>query len=161
ERRFRLAAESLQDCRRHVSRLVELLWESLPVETRSRWFTQRYMMERLAEEVARTERHGVPFSLVLGEVRPRPAEGAEPAPDSVVVAWTSEHVMRSKRRCDVAGQYGPHGFMLLLTNTSERGATTFCRRLQTLLTKGVPLVAHFGVALCSGAATTPKNLLSQ
>jgi GGDEF domain-containing protein len=160
QRRARLAGESLQDSRRQVSRLVELLWESVPVEPRTRWFTQRYMMERLHEEVARTERHGVPFSVVLGEVLPRPS-ATTPLGDADLVAWTSDCVTRSKRRCDVAGQYGPHGFMLLLTNTSHRGATTFCRRLQGTLTEGAPLVAHFGVALCSGAAATPKSLLSQ
>ena len=40
---------------------------------------------------------------------------------------------RSKRRCDVAGQYGPQGFMLLLPQTPPEGAVHFCRRLQGLL----------------------------
>jgi diguanylate cyclase (GGDEF)-like protein len=158
-RRLRLAGSSLQDSRDRVGRLVDLLWHSTPLDPHARWFTQRHMLERLQEELARTARHGTPFSVVLGEVR-RPDR--EPAGTSVT-AWAAERVRRVKRCCDVAGQYGPHGFMLLLAHTAEAGAVTFCRRLEETLAEdarrdGEPVVASFGIASCPDKAT-PQGLL--
>ena len=161
-RRLRLTGTSLQETRRHVGRLVDLLWHHAPHDPRTRWFTHRHMLERLQEEIARTARHGSPFSLVLGEVR-RQGE-AEAAPSPQLTAWAAERIGRAKRRCDVAGQYGPHGFMLLLANTPESGAVTFCRRLEEALgqaaaTEAVPVVPAFGIAACAGPAATPQALL--
>ena len=61
-RRAKRAGETLGDCRRQVSRLVSLLWEATSAERRYGWFNQRHMLERLDEEVARTQRHGGPPS---------------------------------------------------------------------------------------------------
>ena len=68
-RRAKQAGETLADCRRQVSRLVSLLWEATPAEGRHGWFNQRHMLERLDEEVVRTQRHGGAFTVVLGEVQ--------------------------------------------------------------------------------------------
>jgi diguanylate cyclase (GGDEF)-like protein len=161
-RRLRLTGTSLQETRRHVGRLVDLLWHHAPHDPRTRWFTHRHMLERLQEEIARTARHGTPFSLVLGEVRRRGEAGEEPS--AQLTAWAAERIGRVKRRCDVAGQYGPHGFMLLLVNTPEAGAATFCRRLEKSLeqaaaTEAVSLVPAFGIAVCAGPEATPQGLL--
>jgi diguanylate cyclase (GGDEF)-like protein len=161
-RRLRLTGSSLQESRRHVGRLVDLLWHNAPHDPRTHWFTHRHMLERLQEEVARTARHGAPFSLVLGEVRRRGEAGAAPCPQ--LTAWAAGRIGRAKRRCDVAGQYGPHGFMLLLANTPEAGAVTFCRRLEKSLgqaaaTEAVPLVPAFGLAACADPTATPQALL--
>jgi diguanylate cyclase (GGDEF)-like protein len=159
-RRLRLAGISLEDCHRHVGRLVDLLWHSTPRDPHTRWFTQRHMLERLQEELARTARHGTPFSVVLGEVR-RP-DHAPAGPEET--AWAAERVRRVKRSCDVAGQYGPHGFMLLLPHTVEAGAVRLCRRLEQTLAgdaagAGGPLVAAFGIAACADPAATSQGLL--
>src|SRR5439155_3362418 len=55
--RLRLTGEALDECRRQVSRLVSLLWETTPGTERTRWLTQRHMLERLQEELARSERY--------------------------------------------------------------------------------------------------------
>jgi PleD family two-component response regulator len=44
-----------------------MLWQASPTAGRTRWFSQRHMMERLEEEVARADRHGTPLSVILGE----------------------------------------------------------------------------------------------
>src|SRR5437762_3483613 len=67
-RRTRRRNDQLRDCRSQVTRLVNLLWDATPAEGRPRWFSQRYMLERLQEEICRSERHGNPLSVVLGEV---------------------------------------------------------------------------------------------
>jgi hypothetical protein len=167
--RERRAAAELRECRRQTNRLVSLLWETSAGESPKRWHSQRQMMERFHEEVARTERHGSPLTLVLGEVRlssavPVPADAA-----SVMETWPAEQITDAKRRADVAGQYGPNGFMLLLVHTAEQGAAAFCRRLQSLLeqspgtSSGPPLSsrAYFGAAGYNSAAFTPKMLLSR
>ncbi len=158
-RRLRRGGAALDDSRRQVSRLLDLLWQSAPAEGQARWFTQRYMLERLNEEIARTGRQGTPFSVVLAEFHPPAATGG-PHLD----AWAAERLGRGKRRSDVLGRYGPHGFMLLLAGSGEAGATAFCRRLERALREaaegeGVPLTACFGVAACSAASATPQGLL--
>src|SRR2546429_442418 len=71
-RRRRAAAlvEELGAATRRIERLAGMLWEAVPGQGRAPWFPQRYMLERLEEELARAQRHGGPLSVVLGEVRP-------------------------------------------------------------------------------------------
>jgi GGDEF domain-containing protein len=136
----------LAEGRRQVDRLLGLLWDAAPTEGRGPWFTQRHMMERLQEELARTRRRGGPLAVVLGEAHVEEAASAV------------EEIVRLKRRCDVAGQYGPHGFMLLLPRTTDEEAVGCCRRLQAGLearTGG----AFFGVASYSPAAPSAQALL--
>jgi diguanylate cyclase (GGDEF)-like protein len=165
--RARQAVDELRECRKQTNRLVSLLWETSTGEVRTRWFSQRQMMERFQEEVARTERHGTPLTLVLGEMQAGSAAPSDAG--SLLETWAAEQIIRAKRRPDVAGQYGPNGFMLLLVHTSEPGANAFCQRLQCLLeqspgtTSGPPVSsrAHFGVAGYGSSAFTPKSLLSR
>ncbi len=165
--RIRLAGEALYECRRQVSRLVSLLWETTPAHGRTRWLTQRHMLERLQEEIARSERYANTLTVVLGEVRVDPAEGAEANQPPHLAAWTAEQIGKVKRRSDVAGQYGPHGFMLLLPQTTAAGAVQCCRRLQEKLEHAAPspgtqaqVRTYFGIASLSDAARTAKSLVS-
>jgi GGDEF domain-containing protein len=157
----RHAERALLDCRRQVSRFVDLVWEITPADPRTGWLPQRHMMERLHEEVARSSRHGLPFSVVLGELAPR---DEQPAAEGPLSSWAVERISRAKRRCDVAGQYGPHGFMLLLASTAEKGAAACCRRIQAALERGPdpgppPVGVTFGTATCHGDNASPKSLL--
>jgi GGDEF domain-containing protein len=105
--------------------------------------------------------------VVLGELHPE--EGSRPAlhGSPELATWTVEQVTEGKRRCDVAGQYGPSGFMLLLPNTSGEGAAHCCRRIQVRLEQPAPgnglpaLQAVFGVVSLSPEVTTVKGLLSR
>jgi diguanylate cyclase (GGDEF)-like protein len=168
-RKARQADETLADCRRQVSRLVSLLWEASPVEGRAGWFNQRHMLERLDEEVARAQRHGGSFTVVLGEVQGSRESKLSPTETNHLATWTAERVTQIKRRCDVAGQYGPHGFMLLLPGANAVGGVGACRRLQSVLeeppaleeTPLPPVQACFGVAAFSPTAASVKALLRQ
>ncbi len=124
-----------------------------------RWHSQRTMLERLAEEVARVERHGGNLSLVLAEFN-----GPEPAP--AAFAWIAEQLTGRKRFCDVIGQYGPHGFMLLLPQTAEGGARECCDRLSAILRQSasvdgreLPWRLDYGVAHCQQPHPSAKGLL--
>jgi GGDEF domain-containing protein len=157
--RARRAADQLRESRAQVSRLANLLWETTPAEGRQPWFSQRYMLQRLHEEVCRSQRHGGPLALVLGEVR---AEPNGPEQTVGVSRWVAERVHQSKRRCDVAGQYGPNGFLLLLPHTSLEAAGHYCRRLRRLLEAApVALLSYFGLAGALPPDASPKLLLRQ
>lgn len=166
QRRGQETSEALEDARRQVGRLVNLLWQAVPGEGRARWFTQRHMLERLEEEVIRAQRYGGPFAVILGEVEGLP--GRHPAGDAGPAAtWTVEQISQVKRRSDVAGQYGLQGFMMLLPQTDERGASGCCRRLRDLLerpqTPGPfgPLRVHFGIACFCTEVQSVKSMLSR
>ncbi len=168
-RKARAAGRTLADCRRQVSRLVSLLWETSPAEGKFGWYSQRHMLERLDEEAARSRRHGGPFTVVLGEVQGARREQLSPAETHHLATWTAARVTQAKRRCDVAGQYGPHGFMLLLPGATATGAVGACRRLQAVLeeppaleeTPLPPVQACFGLAPFSPAVASAKTLLRE
>src|SRR5581483_7835642 len=100
----------------------------------------------------------------LGDPLARPDPGREA--EQRVRDWTVQRVLESKRRSDVAGQYGLRGFMLLLPHTPDRGAEEFCRRLRGDLAQAPPELPEFwrlhtslGLAGYSGEYRTPKSLL--
>jgi diguanylate cyclase (GGDEF)-like protein len=162
-RTHRRTRESLSQCRRQVDRLVGLLWRSVPIDTQTQWCSQRHVLERLQEEVARSGRHGSPLTVAVGEVHTPGEEQA--AADSG--QWVAQRLNRVKRRCDVAGQYGLQGFLLLMVHTPSDGAVTCCRRLQRALEEpGLPpagprgpVRACFGLASYGDQAATPQALL--
>lgn len=156
---FSRTKERLSSSRHHVDRLVNMIWRTTSRQTEMQWFSQRYMMERLSEELARVERHQVPLSLAIGEIKPT-SDAQETVPD-----LTMQLIGRSKRRCDVAGQYGLDGFMLLMVHTPIEGGIQCCRRLQKSIEEPAePLAgphadlhAYFGV---SGTATGKMSSVS-
>jgi GGDEF domain-containing protein len=168
-RRAGTAEEALRECQRRASRLMTLLWEATPGEARGRWFTQRYMLERLEEEVARARRHGGPLTVVVGEVRPREPGPVTAAEAEQLVTWTARQVGGGKRRSDVAGRYGLQGFLLVLPRVTDGEAAGCCRRLQALLQQPPPagtgpfppLHVAFGIASYSAEASTVQGLLSR
>jgi GGDEF domain-containing protein len=152
-------AAALRDSHARVDRLLGLLWEAVPGEGPARWLSQRHMLERLDEEVARTLRHGGPLSVVLGELCPDGGERLAPAQLGRLAGWMAGQVGRHKRRSDVAGQYGLGGFMLLLPRVGPAEAAAACRRLDGLLRHP----AHEGlpaVHACFGLAGVPEDLPS-
>jgi diguanylate cyclase (GGDEF)-like protein len=163
QRRAKATGEELVDCRRQINRLVSLLWDSVPGDGRRSWFPQRHMLERLDEEVARSKRHGDSLTVVLGEIQPEESAYASVESSHQLASWTVEKVTEGKRRCDVAGQYGPSGFILLLPKTPSEGAAHCCRRIKVRLeqpSQTLPrLHTSFGVVSLSREITTVKGLL--
>ncbi len=151
----------LSDSRRQVDRLVQMIWRLTPRHD-DHWYSQRHMLERLHEELARCQRYQLPLSIAVGELE-QPAEDAAPRlPD-----WAAESIVRGKRRCDVVGQYGPDGFLLLMVQTPKPGGVTCCRRLQDYLehptqdlnAPHLPVRSFFGIASMNGEQNTPQGLL--
>jgi GGDEF domain-containing protein len=160
---YQKAKDRLVESRQHVDRLVNMIWRTTPRHSGFQWFSHRYMLERLGDELSRVDRHQVPLTLALGEFQPAtdaPSEDKPAIPD-----WTMDVIAKSKRRCDVAGQYGLDGFMLLMVQTPIRGGVHCCRRLQkaiehpkaSLSGPHSPLHVFFGV---SSTATGKKSAVA-
>jgi len=169
DRQLRQREHALQDSQRQVNRLVNLLWNTLPTDLPTPWFTQRQMVERLHEEVLRSQRYGDDLSVVVGEVVECPGQPLDSLEPSNLSSWLAGRLGKHKRRSDVAGQYGPQGFLLLLTQTNEQGASQCCRRLRPLLQSSDTLPSgataapriRFGLAGFSASSTTVTSLLAR
>jgi GGDEF domain-containing protein len=163
-RHLKLASVRLQESRLQVHRIVSLMWDAARGEARNRWFPQGQIMGRLQEECARCARFGTPFTVALGEVS---RTGAAALGEDVTLGRQAvERITEAKRRCDVLGQYGPHGFLLLLVNTTTPGAEQCCRRIRQALAADVlqgqgSIDTVFGLANCPGEGDDPKTLLSR
>ena len=96
---------------------VSMIWRTTPRQAEVSWFSQRYMMERLSEELARARALPSPY-LALGEVKA--AMEDIPEENATIPDWIVPTIAKGKRRCDVAGQYGL-GFMLLMVHTPIEG----------------------------------------
>ncbi|MFO0967964.1 MAG: diguanylate cyclase [Gemmataceae bacterium] len=119
--------ERLARSRRHVDRLVNVMWRMTPTDADSPWFSQRHMMERLDEEIARSKRHKAPLTIALGELSDASTD------EGTLPHWTVEAILKTKRRDDVVGQYGKNGFLLLLVHTPVQGGMHCVRRLQKII----------------------------
>jgi hypothetical protein len=162
----RKTVAALRECQRQQDLLVNLLWRTMPRDVQGGWLTPRYLLERLEEETARSQRHGLPLTVAVGEVQlPASTESSAGVPE--LSDWMARQICRVKRRSDVGGPYGPHGFLLLLVQTPPAGGDVCCRRLRNFLEQGEhrphglrgPLRAYFGLASFSVASATPKSLL--
>lgn len=149
------------ESQRQMEALLTLLSTAGNSTPGPRWYSHRVMLERLAEEIARVDRHGGALSLVLAEVAPMSPDGE---PDTQALLWVAEQLGQRKRSCDVLGQYGPHGFMLLLPQTQSPGARECCHRLTGVLRNVVegqpsPWRLDYGIASYQPPHQATKTLL--
>lgn len=163
-RQAHLTRDALRTSQARVDRLLGLLWETVPGDGPARWLSQRHMLERLEEEVARTRRHGGPLAVVLGELRLEEGARLDPVQVQQLGSWVSQRITEHKRRSDVAGQYGLGGFMLLLPRASAAEAIGTCTRLgEHLRHPGheplPPLHACFGLASVPDDVPSVPSLL--
>ncbi len=163
QRRYVETEESLSTCHRQKDQLLSLMLKSASLVLEKRWYTHRHLLERLNEEIARSQRHGTPLTVALGEIRNKENQSAK---EEELVDLAVEEINRSKRRCDVAGLYGMNNFMLLMTHTPEQGGVTCCRRLQSNLENRAlmnlpsgPYKAFFGLATFSPQENSPQSML--
>jgi GGDEF domain-containing protein len=165
-RRFRAAGEThsaLRESEARVQRLLSMLWDSAPIDGPARWCTQRHLLERLDEEVERCRRGGAPMTVVLGELVTPPELPADEA--DRLAGWMAGAVASGKRRCDVAGQYGRRGVLMVLPQTTGEQAAGACRRLSKVLAHlphPLPGVhACFALAEAAGKGASLPGLLRQ
>jgi hypothetical protein len=149
----------LRESQTQMETMLRLLGTTGSSPGSPRWHSHRAMLERLTEEVARVERHGGTLSVVLAEV-------AQPGAEPGLLVWVAEYLSQRKRGCDVIGQYGPQGFMMVLPQTETPGARECCTRLAALLSAHGPLTRtgtgwrlDYGVASYLQPHTSAKSIL--
>jgi diguanylate cyclase (GGDEF)-like protein len=115
------------------------------------------MLERLDEEVARSQRYGIPLSIVLGELCPETGERLRPEHANRFARWLAECIGKGKRRSDIAGQYGLNGFIVLLPQSSTEQARDACKRMRGMLADP-PHDDLPRVHACLGLASAPADV---
>ncbi len=154
----------ISECESRIARLQQMLWEVIPEQSPGPWYTQHYMLERLTEEVRRTVRQGCSLSVVLGAWRANSGKPLSHEQASRLASWTAEQLGQFTRLCDVVGQYGSYGFMILLPQIDAEKAHLASLRFGKLLrptpASGLPAAhAGFGIASLPVAAPSVLGLL--
>lgn len=133
-------------------------------------FNRRYLLERLDEELSRSQRYGTLLSVVMVEIdglaRYREAYGEAEADRALCLI--AEILTQASRRIDRLARYDDARFLLLLPNTGEQ-ATVLCNRIRdrveayrfrrTPTPSAARLRAASGIAVCPQSGQDPTLLL--
>lgn len=124
------------------------------------WLSQEQVLACLEAEVRRAQRYRQPVTVLIGEIRGTRGSLSQ------LRAWIAEQLRQHKRRCDVAGQYGARGFLLVLANTPAEGGQACRRRLERTLQQAAgrqagQLRLFFGLAAAPNGELAPQQLLQQ
>jgi diguanylate cyclase (GGDEF)-like protein len=102
---------------------------------------RRYLLERLKDELARSERHVHPMSLIMLDL-----DGFKTCNDTLghlfgdkILKDIAETLLKTIRSMDVIARYGGDEFMVILPETRETGAVDIAERLRTSLYKAVTI----------------------
>lgn len=129
---------------------------------------RRRFERQLEREVARTARHGRPFSLITIDIdhfkRINDTYGHEAGDEAI--KSLARVLQQGTRGIDLAARIGGEEFGVILTETSLPGAVEVAERLRmTLKSVEIPpvgqIAASFGVAECPSHAETARELLAR
>jgi diguanylate cyclase (GGDEF)-like protein len=175
--RVALASYFLQIHRRlHNPKLIELkLYEQTRAsayrDELTGLYNYRFFVECLAQEILRTERCGLPLTLVMIDVDDfkiyNDTHGHEAG--NHVLATVASLIESSCRRADVAARYGGEEFALILPSTSKVASETIADRIRESVERhsfeharrlpGGALTVSMGIATCPVDAQTPADLV--
>jgi diguanylate cyclase (GGDEF)-like protein len=127
---------------------------------------RRYIEERMAEEVKRSNRHGFPMSFMMLDVDDFKAyndQFGHPAGDEALKLVA--HVIRETlRSADVAARFGGEEFSILLPQTTGEEAATIAERIRHNVEQtNFPhrrVTLSIGVASCSAELCSSMNIVS-
>jgi diguanylate cyclase (GGDEF)-like protein len=175
--RVALASYFLQIHRRlHNPKLIELrLYEQTRAsayrDELTGLYNYRFFVECLAQEILRTERCGLPLTLVMIDVDDFKIFNDTHGHDAGnhVLATVAGLIGDSCRRADVAARYGGEEFALILPSTSKVAADSIADRIRDSVEKhsfdherfqpGGSLTVSMGIATCPVDATTASDLV--
>ena len=156
-----------------TKRLLDLLATRAQRDGLSGLWNRSFFNDRLAAEVARSNRYGTPLSLVMLDVDRFKAINdrfGHPAGDEVL-RHVSATLRTTGRIEDVVCRYGGEEFAVIAPGTPEAGAVTLAERLRVALAAaplpalaGLAITASFGVATigpADDASATPASLLAR
>lgn len=103
-----------------------------PNDTLTGLLNRRAFMDRLIQEVERSQRYRLPLSLMaldidrLGDINQLHGQGM----GDIVIANAALQIQASVRTTDVAGRYGDDEFCVIMPETNLEGARVFAERLR-------------------------------
>lgn len=127
---------------------------------------RRYLEERLAEEIKRSNRHGFPMSFMMIDVDDFKSYNdnfSHPEGDKAlqIVAQTLKETLRG---ADVAARYGGEEFSILLPQTTSEEAQTIAERIREKIESTEfpkrKVTISVGIATCSNLICTPQAIVS-
>jgi diguanylate cyclase (GGDEF)-like protein len=175
--RVALASYFLQIHRRlHNPKLIELkLYEQTRAsayrDELTGLYNYRFFVECLAQEILRTDRCGLPLTLVMIDVDDFKIWNDTHGHDAGnhVLATVAGLIGDSCRRADVAARYGGEEFALILPSTSKVAADAIADRIRDSVEKhsfareegqpGGSLTVSMGIATCPADAATAADLV--
>lgn len=127
---------------------------------------RRYLEERLAEEIKRSNRHGFPMSFLMLDVDDFKSYNdnfSHPEGDRAlqIVGQTLKETLRG---ADVAARYGGEEFSILLPQTTLEEAAAIAERIRERIENTEfpkrKVTVSIGIADCSQTNCTPRKLIS-
>ncbi len=131
----------------------------------TRLHNRRHVRERVEQELARSQRHGRTFSLLLIDVdhlKDINDRGGHEAGDRALLG-VSDALRKTCRVSDLAARYGGDEFVALLPSTNAEQAIVLCERLRHVLSQTsvklpIPLTVSIGVAESTSQTTSADAL---
>ena len=135
---------------------------------------RRLLERRLVEDVARTRRHGWPFSVLMLDLDhfKRINDEKGHAAGDAVLRGVGRILRESVRLTDVAARYGGEECVLVLANTKAEGAAIFAERIRAAVeredfgpgldptpTEPLRCTVSIGIATVTDKATTSTQVL--
>jgi diguanylate cyclase (GGDEF)-like protein/PAS domain S-box-containing protein len=126
-------------------------------------FNMRHFYRILDSEVQRTERYGIPFSLVLFDIDNfkslNDTYGHQVGDD--LIRNVSTQMLKTLRKTDTLARFGGEEFITLLTNTEKDEALHLAERLKEAAEIGITIEGKIlSVTLSGGVASFPEDAKS-
>jgi diguanylate cyclase (GGDEF)-like protein len=98
-------------------------------------YNRRYFFEWAEKEVARSQRYGTTFSLIIFDVDDfkKVNDHFGHTTGDLVLRGISETCIRASRQADIFARYGGEEFVFLLPDTDQQKAIAFAERIRRLL----------------------------
>ncbi|CAN5234526.1 hypothetical protein BH20ACI1_BH20ACI1_23720 [soil metagenome] len=127
---------------------------------------RRYLEERLAEEIKRSNRHGFPMSFMMIDVDDFKSYNdnfSHPEGDKAL-KLVAQSLKETLRGADVAARYGGEEFSILLPQTTSDEAKTIAERVRENVEKtqfnNRQVTVSIGIASCSQVICNAQEIIS-
>jgi diguanylate cyclase (GGDEF)-like protein len=145
------------------ARLYEKMQQQAITDFLTGVHNHRYLRDRLEEELARTNRGGLPFSIMMLDLDQFALFNdtyGHPAGDTVLRNVASA-IASACRATDILGRYGGDEFMVILPQTNKTQAKRLARRIQSRLGRQPFRIgeegAEMSVTVSIGVASSPED----
>src|SRR5512146_1794748 len=147
----------LGESRRKLAAALEQIQQLVHYDELTKAFNRRSLVARLSEELSRSQRTRVPFSVAMLDLDNFKAVNdrhGHAAGDEVLKAFAAV-AQATMRQTDVFGRYGGEEFMLILTASSAAASAGALERVRAAVT------AHDWAAVAPGLALTMSAGLAE